>query len=390
MRYLPLGPLVWAMLWRRPTRTVLTFASIAAAFMLFGMLQAFNAVFHLDARLAGADNLLVTDRYGRLDRGLPHAFMSQIAAVDGVRVVTPGVLFPMSYANFREDTGLAVATNPSIFTDARFVTTPEYLKAFEETRTGLIAGRRMAAKLGWKVGDHVAVTSEYVQRRDGGQGWEFDVVGIFDFNEELLGEVTALRSFVRYDYVNEARARRDVVDIYIVKIAAPARAPEISKQIDTLFRNSGHPTRTQTEAEQQRTQLAQVGDVGLIVTSILSAVFFTLLVVAGNTMMRAFRDRIPELAVLKTLGFTDATVAALVAAESLLLCVSAGAAGLALAWAVLKPLAAAVAAVLPFLRLDAPIVLAGMGLALALGALAAAVPAWQSARLSVIAALARA
>jgi putative ABC transport system permease protein len=384
-------PLVWAMLWRRPARTVLTFASIAAAFMLFGLLQAFNNVFHLDARLAGADNLLTTDRYGRLDRGLPYAFRSRIEAVDGVMVVTPGVLFPMSYANFRENSGIAVATDPNtIFTDPRFVTTPEALKRWQETRTGLLAGRLMAEKLGWKVGDHVPLKSTWVQRRDGGDTWEFDVVGLFDFNEELLGEVTALRSFVRYDYVNEARANPDRVDLYIVKIASPARAPSISKAIDAQFQNSGHPTRTLTEAEQQRTQLAQIGDVGLIVTSILSAVFFTLLVVAGNTMMRAFRDRIPELAVLKTLGFSDATLAAMVALESLLLCVSAGAAGLALAWAVLKPLAKAVAAVLPFLRLEPSIVLAGMGLALALGALAAAIPAWQSARLSVIAALARA
>lgn len=388
MRYLPL---VWAMLWRRPARTVLTFASIAAAFMLFGMLQAFNGVFHLDARLAGADNLLTTDRYGRLDRGLPYAFRGRIEAVDGVSVVTPAVLFPMSYANFRENTGIAVATDPqTIFTDPRFVASPAAIQAFQETRTGLLAGRQMAEKLGWKVGDHIPLKSGWVQRRDGGDTWEFDVVGLFDFNEDLLGEVTALRSFVRYDYVNEARANPDRVDLYIVKIAAPARAPSISKTIDALFQNSAHPTRTLTEAEQQRTQLAQVGDVGLIVTSILSAVFFTLLVVAGNTMMRAFRDRMPELAVLKTLGFTDGTVAALVAVESLLLCVSAGAAGLALAWAALKPLARAVAAVLPFLRLDAPIVLAGMGLALALGLLAAAIPAWQSARLSVIAALARA
>jgi putative ABC transport system permease protein len=382
-------PLVWAMLWRRRVRTLTTFASIAVAFMLFGMLQAFNALFHLDARLAGADNLLTTDRYGRLDRGLPYAFRGQIERVDGVRAVTPLVVFPMAYGTFREDTGIAIATDASIFSDARFVISPEHLQAFQDTRTGLVAGRHMAAKLGWKVGDHIQVTSDYVQRRDGGQAWEFDVVGLFDFNEELLGEVTALRSFIRYDYVNEARARRDLVDLYIVKMADPGRAPALAKSIDALFQNSANPTRTQTEAEQQRTQLSQIGDVGLIVTSILSAVFFTLAVVAGNTMMRAFRERIPELAVLKTLGYTDARVAALVAAESLLLCVAAGAAGLALAWAALKPLARAVAAVLPFLRLEASIVIAGLALAAALGLLAAIIPAWQSARLSVTAALAR-
>lgn len=368
----------------------MTFASIAVAFMLFGMLQAFNTLFHLDARLAGADNLLTTDRYGRLDRGLPYAFRREIEALDGVKVVTPVVVFPVQYAEFRSNTGIAIATDPhTVFSDARFVTSPEHLKAFQESRTGLMAGRHMAETLGWKVGDRVPLQSPWVQRRDGGKFWEFDVVGIFDFNQELLGEVTALRSFVRYDYVNEARAHPDLVDLYIVKIEDPARAPAISRTIDALFKNSAHPTRTQTEAEQQRTQLSQIGDVGLIVTSILSAVFFTLLVVAGNTMMRAFRERIPELAVLKTLGFTDHHVAGLVAAESLLLCVSAGAAGLALAWAALKPLASAVAAVLPFLRLETPIVLAGLGLAFGLGLLAAVIPVWQSARLSVTAALTR-
>jgi putative ABC transport system permease protein len=384
-------PLVWAMLWRRPLRTTMTFASIAVAFMLFGMLQAFDALFHLDARLAAADNLLVTDRYGRLDRGLPYAFRGRIEALRGVKSVTPVVLFPIAYADFRENTGIALATDPeTIFNDPRFVASPEHMRAFRETRTGLVAGRHMAQKLGWKVGDRVPVRSSWVQRRDGGEFWEFDVVGLFDFNEALLGgEVTALRSFVRYDYVNEARTRADRVDLYIVKIQDPALAPALSRAIDGEFRNSGNPTRTQTEAEQQRTQLSQVGDVGLIITSVLSAVFFTLVVVAGNTMMRAFRERIPELAVLKTLGFTDGRVAALIAAEALALCVSGGVAGLALAWVVLKPLAAAVAAVLPFLRLEASVVLTGAALAVALGALTAAIPAWQSARLSVMAALAR-
>ena len=387
MKYLPL---VWSMLWRRPVRTAMTFASIAVAFMLFGMLQAFNNLFHLDARLAGADNLLVTDRYGRLDRGLPYAFRGRIEAQPGVKAVTPLVLFPVDDAQSGRNVGIAIATDPhTVFGDPRFVTSPEHLRAFQQTRTGMIVGRHMAERLGWKVGDHVPVRSSWVQRRDGGDFWEFDVVGIFDFNKELLGEVTALRAFVRYDYVNEARNRPDVVDVFGVRMLDPGWAPTLSKAIDEQFKNSPNPTRTQTEAEQQRRQISQIGDIGLIVTSILAAVFFTLVVVAGNTMMRAFRERIPELAVLKTLGFTDARVAALVGAEALLLCVAAGLAGLGLAWAVLKPLAAAVAAVLPVLRMEAGIVLAGAALALGLGVLVAAVPAWQSARLSVMAALAR-
>jgi putative ABC transport system permease protein len=133
-----------------------------------------------------------------------------------------------------------------------------------------------------------------------------------------------------------------------------------------------------------RQEISQIGDIGLIVTSILAAVFFTLVVVAGNTMMRVFRERIPELAMMKTVGFSDATIAAMIGMESLLLCGTAGLTGLATAWLVLKPLARAIADVLPFLRMEPSTVVAGAVLAIALGALACAIPAWQSARLNVV------
>jgi putative ABC transport system permease protein len=384
-------PLVWAMLWRRKTRTVLTFASIAVAFMLFGMLQAFGALFTGGAELFAADNLFVFHRYGGFGKPLPYAYRSQMEAVDGVKAAIPLHIFPMQVGGHEDGGMVSLALGPEhAFDDRRLVISPEHLKAFNETRTALIAGRDLAEKLGWKVGDHVPVKSPLVKRRDGGEYWEFDVVGVFDYNAEIMGEgVSSLRAFVRYDYVDEARLTPGNADLYIVVIDDPSLAPRVSKAIDTLFQNSAHPTRTQTEAEQQRSQLEQLGDIGLIVTAILSAVFFTLVVVAGNTMMRAFRERIPEIGVLKTLGYTDRTVAALVAVESLLLCVAAGLAGIGLAWLVLKPLAKAIAAVLPILRMEPETIALGAVLAVALGVVAAAIPVWQSARLTVVDALAK-
>lgn len=387
MRFLPL---VWAMLWRRKARTVLTFASIAAAFMLFGMLQAFGELFTGGAELFAADNLFVFHRYGGFGKPLPYAYRSQIEAVDGVKAAIPLHIFPMQVGDHQDGGMVSLALGPEhAFDDRRLVISPDHLKAFNETRTALVAGRDLAEKLGWKVGDHVPVKSGLVKRRDGGEYWEFDVVGLFDYNAEIMGEgVSSLRAFIRYDYVDEARVNPGNVDLYIVIIDDPDLAPRVSKAIDTLFQNSAHPTKTQSEAEQQRSQIEQLGDIGLIVTAILSAVFFTLVVIAGNTMMRAFRERIPELGVLKTLGYTDRTVAALVAAESLVLCITAGLAGLALAWLILKPLAKAIAAVLPILRMNPDTVVLGAVLAVGLGMAAAAIPVWQSARLTIVDALA--
>jgi len=381
-------PLVWAMLWRRRTRTALTFASIAIAFMLFGLLQAFHTLFAASARFASADVLLTGHRYGFIQT-LPYAYRRQIEAMDGVRSVTPAVVFPFVYRDAGTQPSLAVDPM-TVFEDPRFLTSPEHLKAFQETRTGMIAGRELAQKHGWKVGDRIPLKSSWHQRSDGGEYWEFDLVGLFEFNADILGEgVSAMRAFVRYDYVDEARTKPGQVNLYFVRLTDPARAPSVSRAIDELFQNSSHSTKTQSEAEQQRSQLAQIGDIGLIIGAILAAVFFTLVVVAGNTMMRAFRERIPDLAVLKTLGFTDGTVARLVAIESLLLCLTAGLTGLLAAWLVLKPIAKAAAAFLPLLRLEPETLAAGVALAAALGATSAAIPAWQSARLTVTAGLAR-
>lgn len=374
------------MLWRRKARTGLTFASIAVAFMLYGMLEALGGLISGGARLGGADSMITSHRYG-FAKPLPYAYRSQIEALPGVRAVIPVVMFPVRFQNERARGQPSLATDGRAFftTDPRFLLPADQLEAFENTRTGLIAGRQMAEKYGWKIGDRIPLTSLWVKRKDGGHDWTFDMVGVFDYNTELMGEdISAMRIIVHYDYIDEARSNPGEVTLFFVKVDDPQRIPTVSKAVDALFQNSAHPTKTQSEAEQQRSMMAQIGDIGLIIRAILSAVFFTLVVVAGNTMMRAFRERIPEFATLKALGFGDRTIATLVAMESLLLCGTAGVAGLALAWLVLKPTAKAVASVLPYLSLHLSTMLAGLGLALLLGVIAAILPAWQSARLSVV------
>lgn len=383
-------PLVWSMLWRRRTRTVLTAASIAAAFMLYGMLEAVGSTLSLGGRTASADSLLMTNRYG-FGKPLPYAYRSQIESLSGVKSVLPALIIPFRYQDTRTSTQPSLAVDPQMFTtDRRFVVAPEQIKAFQENRTGIIVGRDLAAKYGWKVGDRITLKSPRIPRADGGTFWDFDVVGLFDYNTKLLGEgISSMRTFVRYDYIDDTRTVHGSVDLYFIHVKDVAQVPAVAKQIDALFQNSDNPSKTQTESEQQRSMMAQIGDIGAIIRAVLSAVFFTLVVVAGNTMMRSFRERIPELAVLKTLGFTDGKVAVLVGAEALLLCVGSGVLGLGLAWMILKPVSHAIASVLPLLRMGDGVVSLGIVFAFALGVVSATIPVWHSARLSIVSGLSR-
>jgi putative ABC transport system permease protein len=383
-------PLVWAMLWRRKVRTSLTFASIAVAFLLFALLQSLADMFSAGVQFGGATNLQTMHRFG-LIKHLPYAYRQQIEQVPGVAVVSPIVLFPIIYQDPGNSAVPSLATDPhTIFEDPRFVAPADQIRKFQETRTGMMASRALAEKYGWKIGDHLPLLSPWVRRKDGKLHWEFDLVGIFDFDEKTFGKgFNAQRAFLRYDYVDEVRVNPSEVTLFIVQAADTQQMTAVASAIDRLFQNSANPTKTMSETEQVRQTIGQIGDIGLIIRSILSAVFFTLVVVAGNTMMRVFRERIPELATMKALGFTDGAVARLMTLESVLLCGSAGIAGLFAAWLVMKPLAQVVAAVLPFLRLETGTVITGTLLALGLGLVASLIPAWQSARLNVVEGLTR-
>jgi putative ABC transport system permease protein len=380
-------PLVWAMLWRSRARTWLTFLSIAVAFLLFGLLQSVSAAFQLGVRLANDDRLVVIYRQG-LTKLLPIAYRSRIEAVDGVMAVSPIMFLPAYYQDPRNPIQV-VALDPANWhvIDPRIVMPAEQQRAFEARRTGVVAGKDLAQQFGWKLGDRIPLTSPQ-QRKDGGSVWEAEIVGIYEVDRKQAGRpVPSLFLGMHFDWYNEATAYPDLVVWFNVRVKDPAQAPAIAKAIDAEFRNSAFETRTQSEADFQRGFIKQLGNVTKMMTAILAAVFFTLLLVSGNTMMQAFRERVPELAVLKTLGFGDGTVAALVAAESLLLCLIAAAVGLALTEAVM-PLLQGIrfggGGITSGLLLERGTLLLGAALALGVGAAAALIPAWRSARLTVV------
>jgi len=326
MKYIPL---IWSNLFRKKVRTLLTLASIVVAFLLFGMLQAVNHAFATGAENAQADRLVTNSRYSIIDL-LPVSYTDRIRAVPGVVGVAHATWFGGSY----QDKPAQFAVFPVVPEDYLPVAPevqlpPEHAEAWKTTRTGAIVGQTLATKMGWKIGDKIPLQADIWPQADGSLTWTLDLVGIFtDANGQAQNENSLL---FRHDYFDEARQfARGRVGWFLLKIDDPANAAQIAQQIDALFANSEGETKTQTEKAFAQGFIKQFGDIGFIVSSILGAVFFTILVLTGNTMSQALRERIPELGILKTLGFGDRTVLALVLAESLLLAVVGGLIGLGL------------------------------------------------------------
>jgi putative ABC transport system permease protein len=262
--------------------------------------------------------------------------------------------------------------------------TPEQVEAMRRTRTGALVGAKLAQKYGWKVGDKIPISSAiFVKKSDMTSNWSFDVVGIFDDTENSFRSNTMI---INYDYFDEERSSgQGTVGWFTITIDDPARAAQIGAAVDALFANSANETKTQTEKENMQSFMKQLGDINFIVSAIIGAVFFTLLFLTGNTMMQSVRERIPELAVLKTLGFSDSGVAALVVAEAVVLCLFAAAIGLAGA-----------TLVFPFLKdvigikaLPLGVVAMGLGIAALLACITALPPAFRARQLSIVDALAR-
>jgi len=323
-------PLVWAMLWRSRARTVLTLLSLVTAFLLLGLIQAANALFE-----GGTVNLsapiLITQARVSFTSPLPMRLLPRLEAVPGVASVSHSQFFGGIYQdpkNFFPQ----FAVNPErwIRTFPECVLPPAQEQAWRGTRTGAIAGSQLAQRFGWKVGDKIPLVSQIWPQKDGTRAWTFDLVGIFgDKVKDSCARVGNM--YLNYFYVDEARQYgQGGAGIFVVRIQDPEQAGPIGQVIDGMFENSPDETKTQTEKDFSLNFLRQIGNLKLILYSILGAVFFAILMLTGNTMSQAVQDRIPELAVLKIIGFTDRQVLALVLSESLFLCVLGGMAGMLL------------------------------------------------------------
>lgn len=376
--------LIWAGLWRKPVRTVLTLASISVAFMLFGILHSVTGSIDSLIDELSETRLRTMNRINIIEP-LPYSYVSQVASVPGVESVSYYAIF---YGYYQDPSnGLNIgALNVQRFLDAfpDVVVAPEHREAMAATRTGAIVGRDLMEEQGWEIGDRLPLTSRIWARRDGTNDWAFDIVGTYENSEESFDSDEV---WINYEYFDEERqSGNGTVHLMFEAIDDPTRAAEISERIDALFRNSSAETQTQSEKAFIRAQINQLGDIDFIVGSIIGAVLFTLLFLTGNTMMQSIRERIPELAVLKTYGFGDGAVIALVCAEALILCGVSAALGLAVAAGVFPSVFASIGA--PALPMPLGVAATGTGVAVLLALISAVAPAYRVRRLQLVDALA--
>ena len=321
---------VVANLFRKKTRTVLTILSVIMAFLLFGLLQSLNSIFSAGADFIGATRLMTQARVS-FTQPLPLSMVPKLEAVPGVARVAYSQWFG---GVWQENTPVfTFAVDPQRYHDVypEWVMPEEQWKALANTRTAMVAGKQLADKYGWKVGQKIPLSSNIYPQKNGSKAWAFDLVGIFDGKDDAWKKQTN-QVLINHGYFDEANLfAKGRTNFYILKLAPGADAAAVTRAVDGMFENSPDETKTQTEKDFNLSFVKQIGDIGLIVRWILFAVFFTLLLVVGNTMAQSVRERVPELAVLKTLGFSDGSVLGLVLAEALALCTVGGLIGLALA-----------------------------------------------------------
>lgn len=379
--------LVWTGLWRKKARTIFTVLSIVIAFLLFGMLQGIDTTFKQLVN-QGRLNVLVTTSPAGLQ--LPLADLPRIQAVHGVTQVTYRSLFVGDYQSPRNIVIVVpIDANTFFGENSMFVVSPAEREAFLHTRTGVLVSQTLAQRLAWKVGDQIPIHGLLnAQKKDGSANWTFQLVGTYDIPDNPVRDQPIL--LMNYPYYDDGRATdRGTVQMYQETITDASQAAAVSNAIDNLFANSPAPTHTDTERATAQGQLAQIGDLDFFVEAIVGAAFATLLLLTGSTLMQAYRERIHEFAVMKTLGFTDGGVSGLVLSEALLLNVGAAVLGLLLARALLGVLGSVTARVgATSLHLPWIVFAVGVGIAVVLALVSALPPAWRARRLSIIDALA--
>ena len=383
MKYLHL---VWAALTRRRLRTFFTLLSVMAAFLLFGLLESVNSVFTQAGHTIGAAHRLITGSKVGFMSPLPMSLASRIRTVPGVEEVAYDTYFGGTYQNPKNVIGSAFAVSRNFFDlYPELKLSAAARQAFDNTQTGVIVGAALARRFHWKVGDQIPLKALIYPRKDGSYAWTFDLVGLYHARSAIEEQ----DFLFRWRYFDRATAfGAGTVGWYVDKIAHSRQAGPIAARIDALSANSDHETKTQTDSAFAANLIGQYVDLGLIVHAIMGAVFFTLILLTGNTMAQAVRERVPEFGILKTLGFSRGGVLSLVLAESVLLVALGGIGGLLLAAGVVHALQTQMGTQLPMMPVGAGIWLQGLALMVLIGLLVGALPAQRGMRLRIVDALA--
>ena len=374
--------LLWGNMFRKPTRTSLTFVSLVIAFLLFMFLQAISDAFSGGVSLEGMDRIVIDSKYSMTDN-LPLSYVQQIRSLDEVDQVTSMSWFGGYYREPRN----SFATYPvdpesyfDIFKEQRI--SAETLGRFNNIRVSAVASEALAAQYGWNPGDTIPIMQDIFPQENGSWTWQFELAGTFEYSGGQL-------LLINYEYFNEAVIGwgKDQVGWLVGRVADPTEVDATIQLIDGMFENSSDPTRSTTEDEYRRQFASQLGDIGTISGMILMAVFFTIILLTGNTAAQAFAERVPELATMKTLGFSDLSVAVLVLAEAVALCVCGGMVGVGIALLLEPGLNANLSEMVGSFDMSGQSAFYALGLSTLLGLIIGAYPAVSAKRLTIVDAL---
>jgi putative ABC transport system permease protein len=377
--------LIFANLFRKKLRLTLTIGSFAVALFLFAFLAVVRGAFNRGADIAGADRLVVINRVSIINP-LPLAYRDKIQRIPGVKAVTHNNWFGGVYQeekNFFPQFVIDVENQRKVIPE--LVVPEDQWQNFVKDRQGAIAGAKTAKRFGWKIGDRIPIKNVGY----GGTGtWEFNLDGIYH-SERAGGDEGQF--WFQWDYFEERvpPTFKGNAGWYVVKLDSPDDAVSVAKAIDNMTANSSFETKTETESAFAASWVKQFGNIQFLILTIGSVVFFTLLLVTGNTMAISVRERAGELAVLKAIGFSDRWVLFFVLAESLAIATVGGLLGLGLALLAIPALGAALNGLLPTLILSPAILSLGLATALMVGIISGLLPGIGAMRMRVVNALRR-
>jgi putative ABC transport system permease protein len=376
-------PLVWAGIWRKRGRTILILAQVVIAFTLFGVLQGLNTAIKQVVNSTHADRLYVGSRL-RFGTPLPISMLARLEATPGVTGTSYRFSFGGSYQRATQNVPIAatdIKSFLSMYPELQTTEPAQVVQDLARTQDGALVGAVTMTKYGWKIGERITLQSP-LPRKNGSRDWTFQIVGSYQ-NKELPDQ--AILILTNYRYINESQAGQpNTISFAIVRIADPSQAAQVEQAIDRQFANSLNETLTQSEQELVQSQVENLGDLDVAVHRITAATFFVLLFATGALMMQSIRERTPELAVLKTVGYSSPLVMTLILAETLMLCVTGAALGLWIASRLL-PLASSFTGLG---SIPAIVIETGLACAVILALAAGSIPAWRGLRLRAVDALA--
>jgi len=376
--------IIFANLFRKKVRLLLTIGSFAVALFLFVFLAVVRDAFNRGADVAGADRLVVINRTSIINL-MPLSHRDKILRIPGVKVITHNNWFGGTYIdekNFFPQFVIDPQAQREVFPE--MIVPDDQWSNFLKDRQGAIAGAKTAERFGWKIGDRIPIKTTLY----GGGSWEFNLTGIYHGKRPQDDET---QFWFQWDYFEEKVPERVKGQIgwYVLRVDNPDDSPRIAKAIDAEFANSPFETTTQTESAFAANWVKQFGNIQFLIVSIGSVVFFTLLLVTGNTMAISVRERTSELAVFKAIGFSDRAILFFVLAEALAIALFGGLLGILGAMILVPALGNALAGLLPSIVLAPSILLFGLGLAIVVGFASGVIPGVSAMRLRVVNALRR-